>query len=138
VGSPILLSADGDSQVAGAAVINVAVTAPNSTIKHFSWDDHAGVLHPEHGQREWLPQMDQGLTVLIEDLCHCGLDWNVMVIAFGEFYHTFQVTHSLKKFSNRIRLGRGHWPNTFIALNSGGGSEWGRSWDRRIRNLSTR
>jgi hypothetical protein len=110
---------------AGTAVINVDATAPNNTTKHFSWDDHAGAFHLDYAQRERLPQMDQALTALIEDLYDRGLNQNVMVIACGEFGRTPRVTHAPTNFSNQIGLGRDHWPNAFSALVSGGGLRMG-------------
>ena len=110
---------------AGATVINIDATAPNDTTKHFSWDDHAGAFHLDYAQRERLPQMDQALTALIEDLFDRGMDRRVMVIACGEFGRTPRITHAPKNFSNQIGLGRDHWPNAFSALISGGGLRMG-------------
>jgi hypothetical protein len=110
---------------AGAAVINVDATAPNDTTKHFSWDDHAGAFHLDYAQRERLPQMDQALTALINDLHDRGLDQNVLVIACGEFGRTPRVTHAATNFSGQIGLGRDHWPNAFSALIAGGGLRMG-------------
>lgn len=110
---------------AGTAVINVDATAPNDTTKHFSWDDHAGAFHLDYAQRERLPQMDQALTALIEDLHNRGLNENVLVIACGEFGRTPRVTHAPKNFSDQIGLGRDHWPNAFSALIAGGGLRMG-------------
>ena len=110
---------------AGAAVINIDARAPNSTTKHFSWDDHAPAFHLDYAQRERLPQMDQALTALITDLHDRGLDKNVLIIACGEFGRTPRVTHAPKNFSNQIGLGRNHWPNAFSALIAGGGLRMG-------------
>jgi hypothetical protein len=105
---------------AGVAVINVDATAPNDTTKHFSWDDHAGAFHLDYAQRERLPQMDQALSALIDDLYDRGLDRRVLVIACGEFGRTPRVTHAPTNFSNQIGLGRDHWPHAFTAFVSGG------------------
>ncbi len=110
---------------AGTAVINVDATAPNNTTKHFSWDDHAGAFHLDYAQRERLPQMDQALTALIDDLHVRGLDRRVLVIACGEFGRTPRVTHAAKNFSDQIGLGRDHWPHAFSALIAGGGFRMG-------------
>ena len=110
---------------AGAAVINVDATAPNSTTKNFSWDDHAGAFHLDYAQRERLPQMDQALSALITDLHDRGLDQNVLVIACGEFGRTPRVTHAPTNFSNQIGLGRDHWPGAFSAMIAGGGLRMG-------------
>ncbi len=110
---------------AGVAVINIDATAPNDTSPHFSWDDHAGAFHLDFAQRERLPQMDQALSALINDLHERGLDRQVMVIACGEFGRTPRVTHASTNFSGQIGLGRDHWPNAFSALIAGGGLRMG-------------
>lgn len=110
---------------AGVAVVNIDATAPNDTTKHFSWDDHAGAFHLDYAQRERLPQMDQALCALIDDLYDRGLDRKVMVIACGEFGRTPRVTHAPTNFSDQIGLGRDHWPNAFTAWISGGGLRMG-------------
>lgn len=110
---------------AGTAVINIDATAPNDTTKHFSWDDHAGAFHLDYAQRERLPQMDQALSTLIDDLHARGLDRQVLVIACGEFGRTPRVTHASKNFSDQIGLGRDHWPHAFSALIAGGGLRMG-------------
>lgn len=110
---------------AGVAVVNIDATAPNDTTKHFSWDDHAGAFHLDFAQRERLPQMDQGLTALINDLHDRGLNRNVMVIACGEFGRTPRVTYAPKNFSDQPGVGRDHWPNAFSALIAGGGLRMG-------------
>ena len=53
---------------AGAAVINIDATATCDTSKNFSWDDHAGAFHLDYAQRERLPQMDQALSSLLDDI----------------------------------------------------------------------
>ena len=110
---------------AGTAVINIDATAPNDTTKNFSWDDHAGAFHLDHAQRERLPQMDQALCGLIDDLYERGLDRKVLLIACGEFGRTPRVTHAARNFSDQIGLGRDHWPHAFSALISGGGLRMG-------------
>jgi len=110
---------------AGVAVINIDATAPNDTTKHFSWDDHASAFHLDYAQRERLPQMDQGLTALIDDLYERGLNERVLVIAMGEFGRTPRLSHAPKNFSNQIGLGRDHWPQAFSAFISGGGLRMG-------------
>jgi len=110
---------------AGSAVINIDATAPNDTTKNFSWDDHAGAFHLDYAQRERLPQMDEALCALIDDIYDRGLDKKVLLIACGEFGRTPNVTHAPKNFSDQIGLGRDHWPHAFSALISGGGLRMG-------------
>ena len=70
---------------AGAAVINIDATATCDTSKNFSWDDHAGAFHLDYAQRERLPQMDQALSALLDDLAQRSLSRRVLVLACGEF-----------------------------------------------------
>jgi Protein of unknown function (DUF1501) len=110
---------------AGVAVINIDATAPNDTTKNFSWDDHAGAFHLDFAQRERLPQMDQALTSLIDDLHARGMEKQVLVIACGEFGRTPRVTYAPKNFSDQPGVGRDHWPQAFSAFISGGGLKMG-------------
>jgi hypothetical protein len=110
---------------AGVAVVNIDATAPNDTTKHFSWDDHAGAFHLDYAQRERLPQMDQALTALIEDLHNRGMEKQVLVIACGEFGRTPKVTYAPTNFSNQPGVGRDHWPSAYSAFISGGGLRMG-------------
>jgi uncharacterized protein (DUF1501 family) len=105
---------------AGAAVINIDATAPNDTTKHFSWDDHAAAFHLDYAQRERLPQMDQALATLIEDLYDRGLNRRVLVVACGEFGRTPRVTYAPVNFSGQPGVGRNHWPAAYSALVAGG------------------
>ncbi len=110
---------------AGAAVINIDATATCDTSKNFSWDDHAGAFHLDYAQRERLPQMDQALSALLDDLTQRGLNRRVLVLACGEFGRTPRVSHAPVNFSNQIGLGRDHWPQAFSALIAGGGLRMG-------------
>lgn len=110
---------------AGVAVINIDATAPNDTTKHFSWDDHPGAFHLDYAQRERLPQMDQALTALVQDLHDRGLERQVMIIACGEFGRTPRVTYAPKNFSDQPGVGRDHWPQAFSAFIAGGGLRMG-------------
>ncbi len=110
---------------AGVAVVNIDATAPNDTTKHFSWDDHAGAFHLDYAQRERLPQMDQALTALIEDLHNRGMAKQVLVIACGEFGRTPKVTYAPKNFSDQPGVGRDHWPSAYSAFISGGNLQMG-------------
>ncbi|MSR57819.1 MAG: DUF1501 domain-containing protein [Planctomycetaceae bacterium] len=111
--------------VAGVAVVNIDATAPNDTTKHFSWDDHASAFHLDYAQRERLPQMDQALTALIEDLHNRGMEKQVLVIACGEFGRTPKVSYAPKNFSDQPGVGRDHWPSAYSAFISGGNLRMG-------------
>jgi uncharacterized protein (DUF1501 family) len=110
---------------AGAAVVNIDATATCDTSKNFSWDDHAGAFHLDYAQRERLPQMDQALSALLDDLHSRSLNKRVLVLACGEFGRTPRVTHASVNFSGQIGLGRDHWPQAFSALIAGGGLRMG-------------
>lgn len=110
---------------AGVAVVNIDATAPNDTTKHFSWDDHASAFHLDFAQRERLPQMDQALSALVQDLHDRGLEKQVLVIACGEFGRTPKVSYAPKNFSDQPGVGRDHWPSAFSAFIAGGGLRMG-------------
>ncbi len=110
---------------AGAAVVNIDATATCDTTKNFSWDDHAGAFHLDYAQRERLPQMDQALSALLDDLQSRSLNKRVLVLACGEFGRTPRVSHAPVNFSGQIGLGRDHWPQAFSALIAGGGLRMG-------------
>jgi hypothetical protein len=73
------------------------------------WDDHTTI---EKNLRKRLPNFDQSLATLIEDLQQRGLAERVLVGAFGEFGRAPRVDAG---------AGRGHWPRAMSALLSGGG-----------------
>lgn len=110
---------------AGAAVINIDATATCDTTKNFSWDDHAGAFHLDYAQRERLPQMDQALAALLDDIQSRSLNRRILVLACGEFGRTPRVTHAPVNFSGQIGLGRDHWPQAFSAFIAGGGLRMG-------------
>ena len=63
-----------------------------------------------------LPQFDQGLSALIEDLHQRGMDKDVAVIAWGEFGRTPRINPD---------AGRDHWPQVGGGLLAGGGFRTG-------------
>lgn len=73
------------------------------------WDDHTTI---EKNLRKRLPNFDQSLATLIEDLQQRGLAERVLVAAFGEFGRAPRIDAG---------GGRGHWPRAMSALLSGGG-----------------
>ena len=77
------------------------------------WDWHSR----NFGQaREVFPQLDNGLTALIDDLHASGLDKDVSVVVWGEFGRTPQVN---------AEGGRDHWPRVSCAALAGGGMNHG-------------
>ena len=79
-----------------------------------NWDAHNQnfVQHKEH----LLPQADQALSALIEDLQERGLLESTLVVALGEFGRTPKINAS---------AGRDHWPDCYTVLLAGGGVQGG-------------
>ncbi len=77
------------------------------------WDWHAR----NFGQaREVFPQLDNGLTSLVDDLHASGLDKDVTVVVWGEFGRTPQINKD---------GGRDHWPRVSCAALACGGMKHG-------------
>jgi len=66
--------------------------------------------------RAVFPQLDQGVSALVEDLYNRGMEKEVSVIVWGEFGRTPQINKD---------GGRDHWPNVNCALLAGGGMKHG-------------
>ena len=84
------------------------------TLNFGRWDFHSnnfGGLKETH-----LPQFDQGLSALIEDLHLRGLADDVSVVAWGEFGRTPRINGN---------AGRDHWPQVGGGLVAGGGLKTG-------------
>ncbi|MFM8891814.1 MAG: DUF1501 domain-containing protein [Planctomycetia bacterium] len=84
------------------------------TLNFGRWDFHSdnfGGMRDTH-----LPQFDQGLSALIEDLHARGLDKDVAVVAWGEFGRTPLINKD---------AGRDHWPQVGGGLLAGGGFRTG-------------
>ncbi len=74
-----------------------------------------------HGQnfqilRQQLPQVDRGLTNLLQDLNDRGLDKDVVTVMWGEFGRTPKINGG---------AGRDHWAPVMSALVAGGGLKMG-------------
>jgi uncharacterized protein (DUF1501 family) len=77
------------------------------------WDWHGN----NFGQaREVFPQLDNGLTALVDDLHASGMDKDVSVVVWGEFGRTPQINKD---------GGRDHWPRVSCAALAGGGMTHG-------------
>jgi len=84
------------------------------TLNFGRWDFHSSnfsELRDTH-----LPQFDQGLSALIEDLHERGLDKDVAVVAWGEFGRTPVINKD---------AGRDHWPAVGCGFLAGGGFRTG-------------
>ncbi|MEX0713164.1 MAG: DUF1501 domain-containing protein [Pirellulales bacterium] len=79
-----------------------------------NWDTHTDNFnqHKDH----LLPQADQALAALIEDLDERGLLDTTLVVALGEFGRTPRINE---------QAGRDHWPDCYTALLAGGGVRGG-------------
>ncbi|MBS0207717.1 MAG: DUF1501 domain-containing protein [Planctomycetes bacterium] len=84
------------------------------TLNFGRWDFHSNNFN---GMRDThLPQFDQGLSALIEDLHARGMARDVAVVAWGEFGRTPIINKD---------AGRDHWPQVGCALLAGGGFRTG-------------
>jgi len=79
-----------------------------------NWDAHFKCFN-QH-KSFLLPQADQALSALIEDLDQRGLLDTTLVVALGEFGRTPRINE---------QGGRDHWPDCYTALLAGGGVKGG-------------
>ena len=83
------------------------------TLSYSFWDYHGNNFA---NCRENIPQLDQGVSALVNDIHRRGLDKDVTVIVWGEFGRTPKINKD---------AGRDHWPNVTCALLAGGGLRTG-------------
>jgi uncharacterized protein (DUF1501 family) len=83
------------------------------TLSYSFWDWHGQNFK---NAQENLPDFDQAITALVQDLHERGMDKDVTVLAWGEFGRTPRVND---------KGGRDHWPNVSCALLAGGGMQNG-------------
>lgn len=86
-----------------------------------NWDDHSVNSDIFRAYREKLPQFDQAVPALIEDLYQRGLDRHVLFVFCGEFGRTPKIKHQ----DVSGRPGRDHWPRAMSVLLSSGGLKMG-------------
>jgi hypothetical protein len=84
------------------------------TLNYGRWDFHGNNFGEL--KNHYLPNWDQGLSALIEDLHERGLDQDVSVVTWGEFGRTPTINKD---------AGRDHWPQVGGALLAGGGMKMG-------------
>ncbi len=84
------------------------------TLNFGRWDFHSDNFNGMKNTH--LPQFDQGLSALIEDLHERGLAEDVAVVAWGEFGRTPKINPE---------AGRDHWPQVGGGLLAGGGLKTG-------------
>ena len=83
------------------------------TVSVGSWDQHGsagGTIRDKY--REYAPQVDQGVSALIDDLDARGLLDHTVVYLLGEFGRTPRINNT---------GGRDHWPQAMSVLMTGGG-----------------
>jgi hypothetical protein len=83
------------------------------TLSYSFWDWHGQNFK---NAQENLPDFDQAITALVQDLHERGMDKDVTVLAWGEFGRTPRIND---------KGGRDHWPNVSCALLAGGGMKNG-------------
>ena len=99
------------------------------TVSYSFWDYHGNNFG---ACRENAPQLDQGVSALVEDLHQRGLADDVAVIVWGEFGRTPKINKD---------AGRDHWPQVTCALLAGGGLRTGQvigSTDRQAAEVRDR
>jgi uncharacterized protein (DUF1501 family) len=99
------------------------------TLAFSRWDWHGRTFD---AGRQDMPMLDQGVSALVEDLHHRGLDKDVSVIVWGEFGRTPQINKD---------AGRDHWPQVNCALLACGGMRTGQiigSTDRHAAHAKDR
>ncbi len=85
------------------------------TLSYSFWDWHGDNFG---NARRNLPDLDQALSALVDDLSERGLDRDVTVLVWGEFGRTPRINNN---------GGRDHWPNVSCALLAGGGLKTGQA-----------
>lgn len=91
---------------------------PFVTVYDGGWDHHANLF----GRlRTRLPQWDQTVWALIDDLDQRGMLDTTLVIALGEFGRTPKIS----TLSGQTQPGRDHWSNAMSVLIAGGGTPGG-------------
>jgi hypothetical protein len=91
----------------------VEAGVPFITVYDGGWDHHTKIFE---SLKTRLPNWDNSVSALIEDLAQRGLLDSTLVIALGEFGRTPQVNKD---------AGRDHWSNAMSVLFAGGGTPGG-------------
>ena len=91
------------------------------TLSFSFWDWHGSNFR--HARQNF-PDLDQGVTALVEDLHLRGLDEDVTVVVWGEFGRTPHINQG---------AGRDHWPRVSCALLACGGLKTGQAIGRTDR-----
>jgi hypothetical protein len=105
----------GQSCLAARRLVEKGV--PYVTINSQGWDTHKRNFQ---AMRQKLPQLDKGLSTLLQELSERGLLDDTIVWCGGEFGRTPKV-----QWEAPWNGGRGHWGQVFSALVAGGGFRGG-------------
>ncbi|MEC9092273.1 MAG: DUF1501 domain-containing protein [Planctomycetota bacterium] len=97
-----------------------------------NWDDHAVNHHVFNALEYRMPNFDQAVSALIEDVYERGLDRRVLVVVAGEFGRTPRISHVASSgggvasgAKGTVQPGRDHWPRANTMLFAGGGIQTG-------------
>jgi len=82
-----------------------------------AWDHHSQVF--TNLSNDFLPELDQAFSALLDDLGSRGLLDTTLVIVTGEFGRTPEIN---------VNAGRDHWPNCFSLVMAGAGVPAGQVW----------
>jgi hypothetical protein len=80
------------------------------------WDNHADIFQTLSGNL--LPQLDQAMGALVEDLARSGLLEHTLVVWMGEFGRTPRINQT---------TGRDHWPRSWSVVMGGAGIKGGQA-----------
>jgi len=84
------------------------------TLAYGGWDTHSDNFPT---LRRQLPELDRGISNLVQDLHDRGMENDVLVVVWGEFGRTPRI--------NNTNAGRDHWSPVMSALVAGGGMKMG-------------
>ncbi len=91
---------------------------PFVTVYDGGWDHHSNLFDT---CRKRLPEWDNSVATLIQDLKERGLLETTLVVALGEFGRTPKVS----TLTGQKKPGRDHWANAMSVLMAGGGTPGG-------------
>ena len=97
------------------------------TLTYGGWDTHSDNFKT---LRQQLPNVDRGVSNLIQDLHDRGMQDDVVTVMWGEFGRTPKI--------NGNNGGRDHWSPAMSALVAGGGLKMGQAIGATSAGASTR
>ncbi|HTN76304.1 MAG TPA: DUF1501 domain-containing protein [Pirellulaceae bacterium] len=83
------------------------------TLTYGGWDMHTGITN---GMRNAMPNLDQALAALVNDLSRTGELSSTLIMVSSEFGRTPKINKD---------AGRDHWPKVFSVMLAGGGIKGG-------------